>query len=947
MRLERLDVTGFGRLRDARLDLAPRLTVLLGDNEAGKSTVLRAIRAALYGVDAGGQGRAIADSDWTRWAPWDGGAYGLALTYALASGRRYRVARRLEVRERLVVQVQELGGRDVTDSLRSGRAVTPGRHHLGIEEAVFCASAWLGEEALDPESADGLSRHADDVQQCIERLADSASRATAAEALARLRAATERVGTERARSTALGAATARLRTLDAQIEEARGRVELLAGERERLRALEERAAAAAGLRGERERAWLVGRLAQLAAHRQELVDALEAQERLEAVIDGCRRHAAFPVEREERVTALGGELRQATIEAAEAGERWRLASQRLRDVERRRMELATSIRALGRVPRVTSADLEGARDLATQLAGEAAVERRWEAVQAADARCSALHREIASTGLGSVPAGRADEVAELLVVASGAGDRLPLRSAASGLVLLGIVLAGLAAAAGRHALAVVLGGVAGAAAGGLWLLERLGGGPAAQARRRLGSLCPGLDLSTAGITRAAEALPAVRALHDDLARQELIAETGRSEMEAASARVRDLADRCRVLAARIPVEIGRVAAPSRAGVERDLAEARAALAAVEGAAEAGRRLAELEAEDGRLGEEEVACRAVHQESERRRQVRDGLAEELANALEAAGLPPETDPARSVAAFREACAVRRQGEEAAARLVEVRRRVQVLGAADLPTFERQATALAEELRRRGGDPALVSDAEPLDAAALAQLESEAEHARQDAQAAEAEAAALRERLAGALDSLPVIADLEDERVACQAVRDRCLRQIEALRCATGLIEEAARRVHRDVAPRLAASVGRRLSLVTAGRYAEADVDAERFAICLRSPDRPDLVPLSLLSRGTRDQVGLLLRIGLAEVLGDAGEPVPLLLDDPLLTADPVRRREAVDFLIGLSEETQVVLATAEPDIAERVARAGLEGCAVVDLDRCSTPAGERLLRLAQA
>ena len=37
MRLERVEILGFGRLRDLRIDLAPRITVVLGENEAGKS----------------------------------------------------------------------------------------------------------------------------------------------------------------------------------------------------------------------------------------------------------------------------------------------------------------------------------------------------------------------------------------------------------------------------------------------------------------------------------------------------------------------------------------------------------------------------------------------------------------------------------------------------------------------------------------------------------------------------------------------------------------------------------------------------------------------------------------------------------------------------------------------------------------------------------------------
>ena len=221
--------------------------------------------------------------------------------------------------------------------------------------------------------------------------------------------------------------------------------------------------------------------------------------------------------------------------------------------------------------------------------------------------------------------------------------------------------------------------------------------------------------------------------------------------------------------------------------------------------------------------------------------------------------------------------------------------------------------------------------PLEPGRLHALEVAAERARQESSGAAAQAADLRSRIAGVLDGLPPLADLEDERDACLAVRERALRQLEALRLAAACIEESARRVHRNVAPRLATSVGSRLALLTEGRYSEVNVDAERFAVHLRAPERPDLVPLDVLSHGTRDQVSLLLRLALAEALSDAGEPVPILLDDPLLSADPMRRENALDFLLNLAGAgNQVVLTTADPAVAEHVASAAAPGCGVVTL-----------------
>jgi len=56
MRIDRLDLISYGHLSEQTLDLsrpASGLTVVLGPNESGKSTTLRAIRALLFGIERG------------------------------------------------------------------------------------------------------------------------------------------------------------------------------------------------------------------------------------------------------------------------------------------------------------------------------------------------------------------------------------------------------------------------------------------------------------------------------------------------------------------------------------------------------------------------------------------------------------------------------------------------------------------------------------------------------------------------------------------------------------------------------------------------------------------------------------------------------------------------------------------------------------------------------
>lgn len=64
----------------------------------------------------------------------------------------------------------------------------------------------------------------------------------------------------------------------------------------------------------------------------------------------------------------------------------------------------------------------------------------------------------------------------------------------------------------------------------------------------------------------------------------------------------------------------------------------------------------------------------------------------------------------------------------------------------------------------------------------------------------------------------------------------------------------------------------------------------------------------LSRGTRDQLYLSLRLALAQEITDGQEPVPLLLDDPLVNFDDERLASSLNMLLDLAPDRQVILFT---------------------------------------
>lgn len=88
MRIRRADIAGFGRLRDLNIDFGPGVTLILGPNETGKTTLLYALAQTLFGKPS-------QRSAFPELTPWAGGAFAATLDLE-HDGARFRVRRRFD-----------------------------------------------------------------------------------------------------------------------------------------------------------------------------------------------------------------------------------------------------------------------------------------------------------------------------------------------------------------------------------------------------------------------------------------------------------------------------------------------------------------------------------------------------------------------------------------------------------------------------------------------------------------------------------------------------------------------------------------------------------------------------------------------------------------------------------------------------------------------------------
>jgi uncharacterized protein YhaN len=176
--------------------------------------------------------------------------------------------------------------------------------------------------------------------------------------------------------------------------------------------------------------------------------------------------------------------------------------------------------------------------------------------------------------------------------------------------------------------------------------------------------------------------------------------------------------------------------------------------------------------------------------------------------------------------------------------------------------------------------------------------------------ESSAARVEERLR----SLPDVAELMEQLAEARAELERLERVDAVLRLAEQELEQAAAETYRDFAPRLNAALQEHLGRVTRGRYHTAYV-GDDLSVRLEAPETGAPIDLDRTSVGTQKLAYLVQRLELTRLLASAGEPLPVLLDDPFAHLDRTRLGDALALLADLAADRQLVVFTTQPEAVE--------------------------------
>lgn len=144
MKIEKLDIKGFGKLHNLIIEFSKGFNLVYGGNEAGKTTVQWFIRGMLYSLKRGKITKSGNIPPLKRYSPWQGNFYGGSIVYTLDRGALFTVERDFNNN---TVKVYDSFFNDISDSFKKSKDSGPlfALEHLGINEACFERTVFISQ----------------------------------------------------------------------------------------------------------------------------------------------------------------------------------------------------------------------------------------------------------------------------------------------------------------------------------------------------------------------------------------------------------------------------------------------------------------------------------------------------------------------------------------------------------------------------------------------------------------------------------------------------------------------------------------------------------------------------------------------------------------------------------------------------------------------------------
>ncbi|MGO2132943.1 MAG: AAA family ATPase [Halomonas sp.] len=139
-----------------------------------------------------------------------------------------------------------------------------------------------------------------------------------------------------------------------------------------------------------------------------------------------------------------------------------------------------------------------------------------------------------------------------------------------------------------------------------------------------------------------------------------------------------------------------------------------------------------------------------------------------------------------------------------------------------------------------------------------------------------------------------------------------RRADALSLLLDLLKAERQAVTRRLQAPLQKHLNRYLRLLFPGAELSVDDDLRPNTLIRQGGSQPQRDDLDALSFGAREQMGLITRLAYADLLQEAGRPTLIILDDALVHCDQVRREQMKRILFDAAQRHQILLFSCHPE-----------------------------------
>ena len=145
MKIDYLKINGFGKLENKNIDFDDKINVVFGENESGKSSVLKFIASMLYGASKNKNGKDVSDFD--KFKPWQIEDFSGKIAYKLDSGEYFEVYREFKKKNPIIYNEnkEDISKQFVIDKNKGIDFFT---EQTGIDEETFYNTAINEQEGL-------------------------------------------------------------------------------------------------------------------------------------------------------------------------------------------------------------------------------------------------------------------------------------------------------------------------------------------------------------------------------------------------------------------------------------------------------------------------------------------------------------------------------------------------------------------------------------------------------------------------------------------------------------------------------------------------------------------------------------------------------------------------------------------------------------------------------